>query len=194
MTGKKYKFTSADLKFRRQLEKGRGRGSKISDEEFYKFIQKQKKWLKGFIKVVKEWVVEKPEEAEQLSRFVKNIEEKEKNKELYKKLAQIKKLSVVGLERPLLPKLEKEDYIKLELSKPKMERDVVIGFTVQDNKEDWKEYDSCSQLKKLLKQTLENTNWRLMSDGIFYRLGILTGRLRGYENDEDLLKLIKKYD
>lgn len=31
-----------------------------------------------------------------------------------------------------------------------------------------------------------------MSKGIYYRLGILTGRLRGYENEEDLLKLIKK--
>lgn len=30
-----------------------------------------------------------------------------------------------------------------------------------------------------------------MSDGINYRLGILSGRLRGYENDEDLLKLVK---
>lgn len=29
-----------------------------------------------------------------------------------------------------------------------------------------------------------------MSEGIYYRLGILTGRLRGYE-DNDLLKLIK---
>ena len=25
----------------------------------------------------------------------------------------------------------------------------------------------------------------------FYKLGILTGKLRGYENDEDLLKLVK---
>lgn len=32
-----------------------------------------------------------------------------------------------------------------------------------------------------------------MGEGIYYRLGILTGRLKGYENDEDLLKLIKKY-
>ncbi len=41
MPNKKYNFTDIDLKFKRQLEKDRG--SKISDEEFYKFIQKQKK-------------------------------------------------------------------------------------------------------------------------------------------------------
>jgi len=87
--------------------------------------------------------------------------------------------------------LEKEGYSKLEFSKPEINRDVVVKFTVQDDKEDRQEYDSRSQLKKLLKQTLENTNWRLMSEGIYYKLGILTGRLRGYENDEDLLKLVE---
>jgi len=189
MTNKKYNFTDIDLKFKRQLEKDRG--SKIPNEEFYKSMQKQKKWVKEFIEVTKKWVIEKPEEAEQLSRFVESMMEKEKNKELYKKIAKIKKLPIAGIKKILVPKLEKQGYIKLELSKPKMERDVVIEFTVQDNKEDREEYDSQSQLKKLLKQILENTNWRLMSDGIHYRLGILTGRLRGYENDEDLLRLVK---
>lgn len=32
-----------------------------------------------------------------------------------------------------------------------------------------------------------------MSEGIMYRLGILSGRLRGYELEEDLLKLIKNH-
>jgi len=189
MTNEKYNFTNADLKLRRQLEKDRG--SNIPDEEFYKFIQEQKKWLKGFIKVIKKWVDEKPEEVERLSRFVESMREKEKNKGFYDKLAKIKKLPVAGLKKLLVPKLEKAEYIKLEFSKPEMSRDVVVEFTVQDNKEDREEYDSRSQLKKLLKQTLEKINWRLMSEGIYYRLGILTGKLRGYENDEDLLKLIK---
>lgn len=52
-TKKKYKFTSYDLKFRRYLEKKRG--SKIPDEEFYKLIQKQKRWLRKFVKAVKKW-------------------------------------------------------------------------------------------------------------------------------------------
>jgi hypothetical protein len=41
MTNKKYNFTSYDLEYKRKLEKKRG--SKIPDEEFYKFIKKQKK-------------------------------------------------------------------------------------------------------------------------------------------------------
>jgi len=186
----KYKFTDYDLKYRHCLEKERG--GKISDEEFYKYIQKLRRWMKKFMKVVKEWVEEKPWEAEQLSRLVDSWEEEKKNKKLYEKLAKIKKLPIAGLKKVLIPVLEKQQYDKLEFSKPEIDRDVIIKLTVQDNKEDREEYDSRSQLKKLLKQAIENTNWRLMSEGVYYKLGILTGKLRGYENDEDLLKLAVK--
>ncbi len=123
-----------------------------------------------------------------LSGWMKELEGKKK---IEKVISKIKKLPIAKLKKLLIPKLEKQEYIKLEFSKPEMSRDVIVEFTVQDNKEDREEYDSRSQLKKLLKQILEKTNWRLMSEGIYYRLGILTGRLRGYENDEDLLKLVK---
>lgn len=45
---------------------------------------------------------------------------------------------------------------------------------------------------KLIKTALSDTNWRLMSDGVSYRLGMLEGRLRAYEREEDLLKLVEK--
>jgi hypothetical protein len=38
---------------------------------------------------------------------------------------------------------------------------------------------------------LEATNWRLMSDGISYRVGFLTGRFHGYEHEEDLANLMR---
>ena len=87
--------------------------------------------------------------------------------------------------------LRKEEYINLDFSKPEIGRDIIINFTVQDNKTDRGEYDSRIQLQRLIKKTLEKTNWRLMSEGIMYRLGILSGRLRGYELEEDLIKLIR---
>jgi translation initiation factor IF-1 len=68
---------------------------------------------------------------------------------------------------------------------------MIIEFTVQDNKTGRGEYDSRIQLQRIIKKTLENTNWRLMSEGVNYRLGILSGRLRGYENEEDFIKLIR---
>ena len=32
--------------------------------------------------------------------------------------------------------------------------------------------------------------WRLMSDGIHYRLGLLGGRLRAYEREEELVTIV----
>ena len=58
MAKKKYDFISYDLEYKRKLEKKRG--SKIPDEKFYRYIQKQKKWLKEFAEAVKKWMIEKP--------------------------------------------------------------------------------------------------------------------------------------
>ncbi len=69
---------------------------------------------------------------------------------------------------------------------------VIVPFTVQDAKSDRKEYDSTNTLRKLIKKTLENTNWRLMTEGASYRLGYLHGRLKGYEREEDLVEIVRK--
>ncbi len=188
MKAEKYHFTSADKKFRKNIEKQYG--GKISDEDFYKLIKKQKRWLKEYMEAVKKWAQEKPWEAEQLSKLVKSWEEKEKNKKLYDKVAKLKKLTVIELEKLLTPVLEKEGYIKLEFSQLDLQKDVIISFTIQDTKTGQHEYDSRMKLKKVIEKTLVNTNWRLMSEGIHYRLGILTGQLRGREREEDLAKLI----
>jgi len=190
MVNRRYNFTKADLKLREYLEKKRG--GKIPDEAFYKLVLKMRKWLDEYIEVIKKWVDEKPWEAEQLKRLVDSWEDREKNKKLYEKLDKIKKLNIAQLKEFLTPLLEKENYTQLDFSKPEMDRDIIINFTVQDNKTDREEYDSRIQLRRLIKRILENTNWRLMSEGIYYRLGILSGRFRGYELEEDLLKLISK--
>lgn len=46
--------------------------------------------------------------------------------------------------------------------------------------------ESTRPLEKLFKALLEGTNWRLMSNGLNYRLGYVSGQLKGYENEEDL--------
>ncbi len=190
MTRRRYQFTSYDLKYKRELEKKRG--SKIPDEEFYKYTQKLREQLNEYVEAVKKWVTEKPWEAEQLSKLVKDWEEKETHKELYEKLAKIKKLTIAELQKLLVPALKRKEYTKLELLKPEIGKYVVAGFSVQDSKVSRGEHDSKMQLQRTIRKALENTNWRLMSGGVNYRLGIISGRLRGYENEEDLLSLILK--
>lgn len=131
------------------------------------------------------------ESKTRLENFSKFLKETEGREEIKKKIAHIKKLNIAELKKLLAAPLKKEEYINLDFTKPEIGRDIIINFTVQDNKTDRGEYDSRIQLQRLIKRTLENTNWILMSEGINYRLGILTGRLKGYEKEEDLLRLLK---
>lgn len=109
----------------------------------------------------------------------------------YHKAMQLKKLGVVELEKLLSEAFEKEKYIKLVFEKPEIDQYVIISFTVQEADTSRKEYDSKHKLQKLIKATLEGTNWRLMSEGVMFRLGYLTGKLKGYEREEDLIKIVK---
>jgi hypothetical protein len=127
---------------------------------------------------------------EQLKFLSKEIEEREKNKDLYGKVAKLKKLNIAELRSLLEPVLEKESYAKLEFSQPRMEKFVTIDFALQDAKIGRVEYDSRTILKRLLEKTLIDTNWRLMSMGITCRLGILSGSFKGYEREDDLKRLI----
>lgn len=121
-------------------------------------------------------------------------EEERKTKEAdprYKKAKALKKLKVFDLQKLLKETLEKAKYIELSFDKPEITRDVIIPFSVQESDTSKSDYDSQNNLKKLIKKTLEDTNWRLMSHGISQRLGILSGKLRGYENEDDLIKIVK---
>lgn len=113
---------------------------------------------------------------------------------VYNELTKVKKISFAELESRIKPLLKKEQYSKLVFDNPKLERQVIVKFTIQDANFKRSEKESISTLKKILNQDLANTNWRLSSSGIRYRLGFLSGDLRGYESQEDLLKLVGKVE
>ncbi|MDP2709403.1 MAG: hypothetical protein Q8O93_05190 [bacterium] len=119
-----------------------------------------------------------------------SFKEREQHKEVYEAVAKIKTLAVIDLQNLLNPIIEKDGYTKLEFGKPEVKKDLFAEFTVQDNKPGRVEYDSRHGLEKLIKKALEGTNWRLMSDGISYKLGFLNGRLRGVSGEENLKEMI----
>jgi len=129
---------------------------------------------------------------EDMARFGKEIKEKEDNKHIYDAIKEMKKPKIAELSVILSPALEKAGYTEFSLDKPEIGKDVFVGFNCLDGKSDREDYDSRKTLEKLVKKTLEDTNWRLMSDGISYRLGYLSGRLRAYEREDDLKELISK--
>lgn len=128
-------------------------------------------------------------EAMKVASVVQKEEAEKYGGPVYERSLQLKKTTIFDLERILSETLEKAKYIKLSLGKPEIGQYVIVLFTVQDSDSSRKDRVSSFELEKLIKDTLENTNWRLLSNSVFYRLGYLEGSLKGYENEEDILKL-----
>lgn len=112
--------------------------------------------------------------------------------DIYEAIKDIKQLKIAQLSDLLREALEKGGYREFKLGDPELGQQVAISFSCLDDKPDRKEYDSKKNLQKLVNKALEETNWRLMSDGVDYRLGYLSGRLRAFEKEEDLKKLIEQ--
>lgn len=129
---------------------------------------------------------------EGLIRFAKEHKEKEDNKHIYDAMKEMKKPKIAELTPLLQPVLEKAGYIEFSLDKPEIGKDVFVGFNCLDTESDRNDYESRRILEKLVKKALADTNWRLMTDGIHYRLGYLNGRVRAYEREEDLKQLVMK--
>ncbi|HEY8992516.1 MAG TPA: hypothetical protein VIM37_01560 [Candidatus Microsaccharimonas sp.] len=126
----------------------------------------------------------------EMARLGKEWKEREDNKHIYDAVKEMKKPKIAELLPLLQPVLEKIGYSDFSLDKPEVGKDVFVGFNCLDTKSDRSDYDSRKTLEKTIKRTLEDTNWRLMSEGIHYRLGYLSGRVRAYEREEDLKSLV----
>lgn len=128
----------------------------------------------------------------EMARLGKEMQERRDNQHVYDAVKEIKKPKIAELIPLLSEPLEKAGYIEFHLDKPEMGRDVYVGFSCLDSKSERDDDESRKTLKKLVDSALEDTNWRLMSDGISYRLGYLNGRVRAYEGEEDLKNLVIK--
>lgn len=127
-----------------------------------------------------------------MAQLGKEMQEQRDNKHIYDAVKDMKKPKIAELIPLLSEPLEKAGYIEFHLDKPDMGRDVYVGFSCLDSKSDRSDYESRKTLKKLVDNALSDTNWRLMSDGISYRLGYLNGRVKAYEGEEALKELVIK--
>jgi hypothetical protein len=119
------------------------------------------------------------------------IMEKDKHKEVYQEVEKLNKLKIADLQKLLKPPIEQAGYIEVRFEKPELWPSVNVEVSCLDSKTERVDAKSRRELKRAIVKTLENTNWRLMSDGISYRLGYLSGKIRAYEDEEDLFKLVK---
>jgi len=120
-----------------------------------------------------------------------NYKEQDEHKEAYEKAKNTKILTVAQISDILSEEFLKQGFGSLTISSPEIARGLIIGFTVQDTKADRSEYNSRKDIKKALNNCLKETNWQIMVEGFDYKLGILTGRLRGQESQEDIYNDLK---
>ena len=122
--------------------------------------------------------------------FLEEDMKREENKELYAKAAEIQKLKIPQIIDLLRPAIEAAGYREVTFDKPNLGGYVSIGFSCMDSEVEREDTKSRKALKQTIVKTLKDTNWRLMSEGISYRLGYLTGMLRAYEREEDIVRLV----
>jgi len=127
-----------------------------------------------------------------MAKLELDTEDRAEHVDVYDAIKDIKQLKIAQLSDVLKEALEKDGYREFKLGDPELGQQVVIGFSCLDDKSERKEYDSKKGLQKLINKALVDTNWRLMSDGVDYRLGYLNGRLRAYEKEEELKKLVEQ--
>lgn len=175
-----------------------------SDKEHKKWQEEQNKKEEEDIKLLKKYREEfclsekdgkehvETLEAMEVANVVHDEEMQKYDDPVYERVSKLKRTTIADLENLLTEPLEKAKYAKLSFEKPEIGQYVIVPFTLQDNDSSRRDRISVSQLEKLIKDALEDTNWRLLSNSVMYRLGYLEGRLKGYEREEDMLKLAGK--
>lgn len=129
---------------------------------------------------------------EEMAKLVEDWKEREANKAAYDAARSLKRVNIGQLAEALRPSLETAGYGEIRIEKPNLGRNVTVEFSCLDNKTDRGDYQSRKTLKKTVTEALRETNWRLTSAAIEYRLGYLTGTLRAYEDEEEVVELVKK--
>lgn len=103
----------------------------------------------------------------------------------------VQQLNIAQMENILTEAIEKADFIKVQFDRPKTSRYLMVGFSAQDPT-DRNGQKSIKALKTAVTDTLFPTNWRLTSPGIDCKLGFLTGELKGYSVEEDLIRIAQE--
>lgn len=174
----------------------------IDKHDYNKFKQEQLQKEKEDAELLKEYRSKFCYDKEKGDEMVDILEQFKYANEVYKfemqkydepayvSTAKIKMLKINEIAKQLDKVLKAQGFKNLTLGKPEISDQVIVPFTIEDiiNR---RNSQSEKELTKLLKQALESTNWRLVSNTIQYRLGYLTGRLKGYERQDDLTALYK---
>lgn len=153
-------------------------------KERYKFCFHDEQWLKRLRNM--------RDGLEKISKLGRYLAEEEQQKDIIRAVEQIKKFSVAELMNTLTSAIQAKHYAKVSFSAPQIGRNLTVEFNCIDTQPVRQAYQSTRDLKRAIDKELLLTNWRLVSDGIHYRLGALSGRLKAIENPDEIKKLAEK--
>lgn len=133
------------------------------------------------------------EDLQVVAKLAQSLEEQRKMKQEQEKYRfdAVQKLKIPHLEQRLIQLTEKENYTKFSFEKPVFTSHTVIQFSVQDPT-DRSEMESLKQLQMAMQADLFETNWRLAKSDLTYRMGYITGKVKGFEQDDDILKIARE--
>jgi hypothetical protein len=126
-------------------------------------------------------------------KFAKDVREAEKRKfydPAFEELSKLKKMTISEIEKSINEKFESSNYSHISFDKPENGQFFIIPFALQDNDSKRRKEDSEKQVISLINEALMQTNWRLITNSVSYRLGYITGSLRGYESEKEFLDLL----
>ena len=126
-----------------------------------------------------------------LAKIFKEEKEKEDNRAFYQLIDSLERLTIPQLEKMVLEALNDSQFVRLALEKPEIGRDVVVPFIIYDESERDARASSMA-LQKILKKALAKTNWAPFSEAPSYRMGMLSGSMRGVESEDAIKKLVEK--
>ncbi|MCW1930110.1 MAG: hypothetical protein KIH62_002220 [Candidatus Kerfeldbacteria bacterium] len=158
----------------------------ISEEEFQKLKERycvSDKEGRGYI--------EFKSSLEQLKEIFKDVDDRKNSQAKYQLIASVESLTVPNLRERMVHLLNKAAFVEVRFSEPIMKKDVQITITAEDKTSAEPRHRE-QELLKMIRKDLAVTNWRLMSEGISSRMGVFTFSLRGFDNPEDIKKLVEQ--
>ncbi len=129
------------------------------------------------------------EELVMLKEIMREGEKHEVSEALYHKAKAVTRLTIPQL-NALVHQIFESEFVSYTAI-PHLEREAFVTFTIEDHT-DRSEKHSLAALRLLLDPILLPTNWRLASTD--YRLGIISGVLKGYEGREAIEELLRRED
>lgn len=179
-----------EMDLREKKEKKKTKAELKKEQEEYEQFERDRKELCLTDKEGEEYL-EAEQNLNQLNELMKEQKHKEDNKALYDKAANTERINIFEAQKRMKASIKKSKFTKLKFEDPNMGTDITCEFRVYETDPNREEKQACKDLEALIGEAFDNTNWKLMSDGISYRMGILKGLIRGLEKEKDILKNTK---